>query len=42
MKTTGYNQRGTVVITFERTIMVYREGHSPTMHRPRPDGSGEA
>jgi len=33
--TTGYNQRGTPVITFERTIMVYRRGHAPS--RPTPD-----
>jgi len=33
--TTGYNQRGTPVITFERTIMVYRRGHAPS--RPAPD-----
>ncbi len=39
VKTTGYNQEGTVVITFNRTILVYKKGHSPTMHRPRPNGS---
>lgn len=33
--TTGYNQRGTAVITFERTVMVYRRGHAPS--RPTPD-----
>lgn len=33
--TTGYNQRDTPVITFERTIMVYRRGHAPS--RPTPD-----
>ncbi|MDQ3922095.1 MAG: MaoC family dehydratase, partial [Actinomycetota bacterium] len=26
VKTTGYNQQGTVVITFKRTIMVYKKG----------------
>ena len=36
VKTTGYNQDGTVVITFKRTVMVYREGHSPSMSRPTP------
>ena len=36
VKTTGYNQNGTVVITFKRTVMVYREGHSPSMSRPTP------
>ncbi len=36
VKTTGYNQDGTVVITFKRTIMVYRQGHSPSHSRPTP------
>lgn len=36
VKTTGYNQDGTVVITFKRTIMVYRRGHSPNASRPTP------
>jgi itaconyl-CoA hydratase len=27
--TTGYNQDGTVVITFKRTLLVYRHGHGP-------------
>ena len=35
--TTGYNQHGTTVITFERTIMVYRRGHGPQRPRPEPD-----
>jgi itaconyl-CoA hydratase len=30
----GYNQEGTVVITFKRTLLVYRRGHAP--HRSRP------
>jgi itaconyl-CoA hydratase len=33
VRTTGYNQHGTVVITFTRTLMVYKRGHAP----PRPD-----
>jgi itaconyl-CoA hydratase len=28
-KTTGYNQDGTTVITFRRTIMVYKHGQAP-------------
>lgn len=36
VRTTGYNQHGTVVITFERTVMVYRRGHSPAISRPKP------
>lgn len=39
VKTTGYNQHGTVVITFRRTVMVYREGHSPSTSRPTPKES---
>jgi acyl dehydratase len=32
--TTGYKQDGTVVITFKRTILVYKRGHAPV--RPIP------
>jgi acyl dehydratase len=38
VKTTGFNQDGTVVITFERTLLVYRRGHAPETRRPIPDG----
>lgn len=34
VRTTGYTQEGTVVITFERTVLVYRRGRGP--ERPRP------
>src|SRR5437899_12586418 len=34
VKTTGYNQDGTVVITFNRTVMVYKRGHAPQIPRP--------
>lgn len=34
VKTTGYNQEGKVIITFKRTIMVYKEGHAPEILRP--------
>ena len=37
VKTTGYNQEGTVVITFNRTVMVYRQGHVPEIPRPKPE-----
>ena len=37
VRTTGYNQDGTVVITFKRTVMVYRRGHSPGVTRPEPE-----
>ena len=36
VKTTGYNQQGTVVITFKRTIMVYKKGHAPEIVRFTP------
>ena len=39
VKTTGYNQEGQVVITFKRTIMVYKRGCAP--HIPRPAASDE-
>ena len=32
-KTTGFNQDGTVVIEFKRTVMVYKRGHVPS-HQP--------
>jgi len=38
-RTTGYNQDGTVVITFKRTFMVYRRGYGPSRARPAPDAS---
>jgi itaconyl-CoA hydratase len=36
VKTTGYNQNGTIVITFKRTFMVYRRGQTPPYERRRP------
>jgi acyl dehydratase len=36
VRTTGYNQRGEVVITFKRTIMVYKRGHAPEIPHPGP------
>ena len=33
VETTGYNQNGETVITFKRTIMVYRRGHAPEISR---------
>lgn len=29
VRTIGFNQDGVIVITFERTLMVYRRGHGP-------------
>jgi itaconyl-CoA hydratase len=34
VKTTGYKQDGTVVITFNRTVMVYKRGQAPQIPRP--------
>lgn len=40
VKTMGFNQDGTVVITFERTIMVYKRGKAPEIKRPNPESPG--
>ncbi|HCX34488.1 MAG TPA: acyl dehydratase [Rhodocyclaceae bacterium] len=37
VRTTGYNQDGTTVIRFIRTVMVFRRGKAPVM--PRPTGT---
>ncbi len=36
VRTTGYNQDGAVVITFNRTIMVYKRGMAPEIPRLGP------
>ena len=36
VRTTGYKQDGTVVITFTRTIMIYKRAHVPKLPRPVP------
>jgi itaconyl-CoA hydratase len=36
VKTIGYNQEGTVVISFKRTFLVYKRGRGPSMGRPEP------
>ena len=38
VKTTGFKQDGTVVMTFRRSILVYRRGHVPTVPVPTPRG----
>jgi itaconyl-CoA hydratase len=40
VKTTGYNQDGKVVITFRRTILVYKNGYAPKIVQlvPREEG----
>src|SRR5918911_3285639 len=40
VKTTGFNQDGTVVITFRRTLLVYRREHAPEIPRLHPDSDG--
>jgi itaconyl-CoA hydratase len=35
--TEGYNQDGVVVISYRRTLLVYRRGHLPNPTRVRPD-----
>jgi itaconyl-CoA hydratase len=37
VRTTGFNQRGEPVITFKRTVMVYRRGEGPTIARLQSD-----
>ena len=39
-KTTGYKQDGTIVIEFERTVMIYRRGHLPQQQPPAPKSAG--
>src|ERR687889_146743 len=40
VRTIGYNQNGGTIITFKRTIMVYRRGHAPKITRINPRGDG--
>ena len=40
VRTTGYNQDGVVVISFERTVMVYRRGYGPQLLHPRRAAGG--
>lgn len=39
LRTRGYKQDGTVVITCTRTVMLYKRGHVPKRLRPRPKES---
>ena len=36
VRTMGFKQDGTIVITFQRTVMVYRRGHVPSVATPAP------
>ena len=35
VRTIGYNQDGKTVITFKRTVMVYKRGHVPQIAQPK-------
>ena len=35
IKTTGFKQDGTVIMTLERTILVYKRGHVPELPKPK-------
>ena len=37
VETTGYNQDGTVVLTFKHSMMVYKRGFVPEVGRPEID-----
>ncbi len=39
VRTTGYNQRGEVVISFKRTVLVYKRGQAPEIPRLAPSTS---
>jgi acyl dehydratase len=34
VKTSGFNQDGTIVIEYKRTFMIYKRGHVPAPVRP--------
>ena len=36
VRTTGFNQDGKIVITFKRTLMVYKQGQAPSIPRLAP------
>ena len=36
VRTVGYTAEGKIVITFERTVMVYRRGHGPQFAAVQP------
>ena len=40
IETTGFKQDGTVVMTFRRTILVYKRGHVPKRPEPVPNVGG--
>lgn len=42
VRTLGFNQDGTIVITFERTLLVYRRGHGPVRGQVSPKWDARA
>jgi acyl dehydratase len=40
VRTTGYNQESIVVITFKRTLLVYKRGRAPVIPRLLPEPAG--
>jgi len=38
IKTVGFNQEGTVVLSYRRTILVYKRGFAPTIPQPALQG----
>jgi itaconyl-CoA hydratase len=42
VRTTGFNQHGEPVITFLRTVLVYKQGHAPSIARFEPDDESAA
>jgi itaconyl-CoA hydratase len=41
IKTTGFNQKGTIVMEFKRTILVYKRGHAPQQPVPTPTSTSQ-
>jgi len=41
VETTGFNQDGTIILTFKRSVMVYKRGNVPQLPRPNPIHSTE-
>lgn len=39
VRTTGFKQDGTVILTYRRTILVYKRGHAPSIPLPRPSSA---
>src|SRR5437588_3470030 len=42
IRSTGFNQDGTTVIAYNRSVMVYRQGHVPDVPWPRRSGNPDA